>query len=83
MKLSDPRIKAIFSRIVAVVAFEITGVIGIGSAFGVSVWISAGIAAALAVNTVIRGIAGAYLDDGKLTDKEIDEAFQKISKGKK
>jgi hypothetical protein len=67
----------------AVIAFEITGVIGIGSAFGVSVWISAGIAAALAVNTVMRSIAGAYLDDGKLSDKEIDEAFQKITKGKK
>lgn len=81
--MRSKKLKMILTRIVAVVAFEITGVIGIGSAFGVSVWISAGIAAALAVNTVVRGIAGAYLTDGKLTDKEIDEAFQKITKGKK
>lgn len=80
---SNPKFKAIVTRIIAVVAFEITGTIGVGSAFGVSVWISAGIAAALAVNTVIRGIAGAYLDDGKLTDAEIDAAFAKINKGKK
>jgi len=77
----NPKLKVILTRIVAVVAFEITGVIGIGSAFGVSVFISAGIAAALAVNTVIRGIAGAYLEDGHLSDAEIDEAFSKITKG--
>lgn len=79
---SNEKLKKIVYRIAAVVAFEITGVIGIGSAFGVSTWVSAGIAGALGVNTVIRGIAGAYLDDGKLTDAEIDAAFQKISNKK-
>lgn len=79
----NEKLKKILFRIGAVVAFEITGVIGIGSVFGVDVWVSALIAAALGVNTVIRGIAGAYLEDGKLTDAEIDEAFQKIAKKKK
>jgi len=75
----NDKLKKILWRIVAVVAFEITGVIGIGSAFGVSTWVSAGIAGALGVNTVVRGIAGAYLKDGDLTDAEVDEAFAKIS----
>jgi hypothetical protein len=76
----DDKLKKILTRIAAVVAFEITGVIGVGAVFGVDVIISALIAAALGVNTVIRGIAGAYLDDGKLTNAEIDAAFQKIHK---
>lgn len=79
----NEKLKKIIYRIGAVVAFQITGVIGIGSVFGVDVWISAGMAAALGINTVIRGIAGAYLEDGKLTDAEIDEAFNKIAKKKK
>lgn len=79
----NEKLKKIIYRIFAVVAFQITGVIGIGSVFGVDVWISAGMAAALGINTVIRGIAGAYLEDGQLTDAEIDEAFGKINKKKK
>ena len=79
----NDKLKKIIYRIAAVVAFQITGVIGIGSVFGVDVWISAGMAAALGINTVIRGIAGAYLDDGRLTEAEIDEAFRKINKDKK
>jgi hypothetical protein len=54
--------------------------IGAGSFIGVEPINSAVIAGALAVSRVITDLAKAFLDDGKLTQEEVDAIFKKAGK---
>ena len=54
--------------------------IGAGSFIGVEPVNSAVIAGALAVSRVITDLAKAFLDDGKLTQDEVDAIFKKANK---
>jgi len=54
--------------------------IGAGSFIGVEPINSAVIAGALAVSRVITDLAKAFLDDGKLTQEEVDAIFKKANK---
>ena len=54
--------------------------IGAGSFIGVEPVNSAVIAGALAVSRVITDLAKAFLDDGKLTQEEVDAIFKKAGK---
>lgn len=54
--------------------------IGAGSFIGVEPINSAVIAGALAVSKVITDLAKAFLDDGKLTQEEVDAIFKKANK---
>ena len=54
--------------------------IGAGSFIGVEPINSALIAGALAVSRVVTDLAKAFLDDGKLTQQEVDAIFKKANK---
>ena len=67
---------------VAVFASSGLSVIGAGSLFGLDVLTAAMMAGLLGVATVVESLARAFLDDGKLTSAEINEAFSKVDKKK-
>jgi len=69
-------------RMVAVFASSGLSVIGAGSLFGLDVITAAMMAGLLGVATVVESLARAFLDDGKLTSAEINEAFSKVDKKK-
>ena len=54
--------------------------IGAGSFIGVEPLNSAVIAGSLAVSRVVTDLAKAFLDDGKLTQEEVDAIFKKANK---
>jgi hypothetical protein len=68
-------IKQISARIVAVFLATALSVLGAGSIVGVSIWQSALMAGIGGVATVVERLSRAYLDDGKLTEDEINAAF--------
>lgn len=70
----------ILLRIVAVFAATALSVIGVGSLFDVNKWVSMGMAGTLGVATVVEALARGFLDDGKLTTREINQAFAKVDK---
>jgi hypothetical protein len=72
----------ILMRMVAVFASSGLSVIGAGSLFGLDVLTAAMMAGLLGVATVVESLARAFLDDGKLTSAEINEAFSKVDKKK-
>ena len=69
-------------RMVAVFASSGLSVIGAGSLCGLDVLTAAMMAGLLGVATVVESLARAFLDDGKLTSAEINEAFSKVDKKK-
>lgn len=68
-------IKQIFMRIVATFAATGLGVLGAGTIAGVPVWKAVFMAGIGGTATVVEKLARAYLDDGKLSVQEINEAF--------
>lgn len=72
--------KNIFFRILAVFAAQGLSVIGAGAVAGIELWKSVALAGGLGVATVVESLARAFLDDGKLTKDEINEAFTKVDK---
>lgn len=67
-------------RILAVIAAEALGVIGAGSVVGIETWKSCLLAGALGAATVIESLARGFIDDGKLSSQEINQAFSKVDK---
>jgi hypothetical protein len=74
------KLNNIIMRIVAVFAATGLSVVGAGSIFGINALKSALIAGTLGVATVLEKLARAFLDDGKLTATEINEAFDAVDK---
>jgi len=70
----------IFARIVAVFAASGLSVIGAGAVVGISTAKAVILAGTLGVATVVERLARGFLDDGKLTVTEINEAFKKVDK---
>lgn len=68
-------IKQILMRIVATFAATGLGVLGAGTIAGVPVWKAVFMAGIGGTATVVEKLARAYLDDGKLSVQEINEAF--------
>ena len=73
----------IFWRILAVFAASGLTVLGAGAVVGVDLWDAVFMAGILGVATVIEKLARSFLEDGKLTLSEIDEAFAKVDKNSK
>ena len=73
----------IFWRILAVFAASGLTVLGAGAVVGVDLWDAVFMAGILGVATVIEKLARSFLEDGKLTLTEIDEAFAKVDKNSK
>lgn len=70
----------ILARIVAVFAASGLSVIGAGAVVGISTTKAVILAGTLGVATVVERLARGFLDDGKLTATEINEAFKKVDK---
>lgn len=70
----------VIMRIVAVFAANGLSVVGAGSLAGIETWKSVALAGGLGVATVIENLARSFLDDGKLTNTEINAAFSKVDK---
>ena len=68
-------VRQISARILAVFLATALSVLGAGSIVGVSIWQSALMAGIGGVATVVERLSRAYLDDGKLTEDEINAAF--------
>ena len=76
-------IKNIFWRILAVFAASGLTVLGAGAVVGIDLFSAVFMAGILGVATVIERLARAFLDDGKLTMDEINDAFSKVDKNSK
>lgn len=70
----------ILARIVAVFAASGLSVIGAGAVVGISTLQAVMLAGGLGVATVVEKLARAFLDDGKLSLEEINEAFNSVDK---
>ena len=70
----------IFMRIIAVFAASGLSIIGAGAVVGISTIKAVILAGTLGVATVIEKLARGFLDDGKLTVKEINAAFKSVDK---
>lgn len=73
-------INNIIARIIAVFAASGLGIIGAGALVGISTIKSVILAGSLGVATVIEKLARGFLNDGKLTVEEINEAFLAVDK---
>jgi hypothetical protein len=72
----------IVMRIIAVFAATGLSVVGMGSVIGIDTIQAILLAGGLGVATVIEALARGYLDDGRLSQQEINEAFSKVDKRK-
>jgi hypothetical protein len=72
------KLKDIAWRMLAVFIATALGVIGTGALIGVEVWQAALMAGIGGVATVMENLARAYLDDGKITNDEINGVFTKV-----
>ena len=67
-------------RICATFAASGLGVIGAGAIAGVSIGKAVFMAGIAGVAVVVEGLSRAFLDDGKLSQSEINEVFSKVDK---
>lgn len=81
--MSAKKLKQIFTRIIAVFSASGLGVIGAGTLAGVELWQAVLMAGIGGVATVVEGLSRAYLDDGKLTDTEVDDVFNAVDRKRK
>lgn len=78
--MKSKKLKQIITRILAVFSASGLSVIGAGSLAGIQLWQAVLMAGVGGVATVVEGLSRAYLDDGKLTDTEIDQVFNSVDK---
>jgi hypothetical protein len=74
------QIKNILMRMMATFAASGLGVIGAGTIAGVPLIKAVFMAGIAGVATVVEGLSRAFLDDGKLSVKEINEVFNQVDK---
>ena len=70
----------IIARIIAVFAASGLSVVGAGAIVGISTVKAVILAGTLGVATVVERLARGFLDDGRLTATEINEAFIAVDK---
>jgi len=70
----------VLMRIVAVFAASGLSVLGAGAVVGIDTMQAVFLAGLLGVATVVERLARAFLDDGKLTLSEINDAFKTVDK---
>jgi len=80
MAVNKEKIAMILSRIVAVFAASGLSVIGAGAIAGVELTQAILMAGIGGVATVVEGLSRAYLQDGKLSNEEINEVFNAVDK---
>lgn len=77
---SQKALSNILMRIVAVFAASGLSVLGAGAVVGIDTIQAVMLAGLLGVATVVEKLARAFLDDGKLTIAEINDAFKTVDK---
>ena len=77
---SQKALSNVLMRIVAVFAASGLSVLGAGAVVGIDTMQAVFLAGLLGVATVIERLARAFLDDGKLTLAEINDAFKTVDK---
>tara|TARA_B100000902_G_scaffold11033_2_gene13494 strand:- start:6129 stop:6407 length:279 start_codon:yes stop_codon:yes gene_type:complete len=77
------KIKQIFWRMLATFAANGLATIGAGTLVGIEIMDAIILAGTLGCVKVAEDLSRAYLDDGKLTLEEINDAFSKIDRTKK
>jgi hypothetical protein len=77
--MSVKQIRQVLSRIAAVFMASSLGVIGAGTIAGVELSKAVLMAGIGGVATVIEGLSRAYLDDGKISQAEMDAVFSKVN----
>lgn len=80
---SQKALSNILMRIVAVFAASGLSVLGAGAVVGIDTIQAVMLAGLLGVATVVERLARAFLDDGKLSLAEINEAFSAVDKKSK
>jgi hypothetical protein len=70
----------ILARIIAVFAASGLSIIGAGAVVGINTVKAVILAGTLGVATVVEKLARGFLDDGKLTVDEINDAFASVDK---
>ena len=73
-------ISNVIMRIIAVFAASGLSVIGAGAIVGIDTAKAVILAGTLGVATVVEKLARGFLDDGKLSATEINEAFKSVDK---
>jgi hypothetical protein len=74
------KIKMVLARMVAVFVANGLAIIGAGSIIGIDTLSSVLLAGSLGVAKVTEALARGYLDDGRLSIDEINEAFGNMGK---
>jgi hypothetical protein len=80
--MSKRKVQQVASRIIAVFSASGLSIIGAGTIAGVELWQAALMAGIGGVATVVEGLSRAYLEDGKLTQEEIDQVFNSVDRRK-
>lgn len=80
--MNKNKIQHIASRILAVFSASGLSVIGAGTIAGVELWQAVLMAGIGGVATVVEGLSRAYLEDGKLSQDEVNQVFNSIDKRK-
>lgn len=75
--MSIIQVKEILKRIAAMVILKVSGVLAIGSVAGVEPLKNAMIAAGVGVLEVLEELSKSYMNDGYLSEDEINAAFAK------
>jgi hypothetical protein len=73
-------VKNVIFRIIAVFAASSLGVLGAGAVVGIDLISAVFMAGIIGVASVVEKLARAYLDDGKLSMSEINDAFATVDK---
>jgi hypothetical protein len=80
--MSKRKVQQIAGRIIAVFSASGLSIVGAGTIAGVELWQAALMAGIGGVATVVEGLSRAYLEDGKLTQEEIDQVFNSVDRRK-
>jgi hypothetical protein len=72
-------IKAITKRTIAYIVLKVSGTLGGGFVMGVEIWQAAAMAAFIGFMEVTEEISRAYVQDGEVSDADMDEIFGEFS----
>jgi hypothetical protein len=75
--MSIIQVKEILKRVAAMVVLKVSGVLAIGSVAGVEPVKNAMIAAGVGILEVLEELSKSYMNDGYISDDEINAAFAK------
>lgn len=68
-------IKSISKRTIAYIILKVSGTLGGGFVMGVEVWQAAAMAAFIGIMEVAEELSRAYVEDGNISDEDMDRIF--------